>query len=520
MEGKGAKTGNPFALQGFLELELVRKDGVTKKVYKNTITNAGKQFLLDKCVGRMLQIGGDTFGRMIAFGALTAFYSSSGPFKYANADYELTNVLAYLQAEQNGLTGASTYLGLFDSNYAEPSKLVGYANGSTVPVQNFKEGTIDTSLGQYVVDRYSICKRWKYPEGVASGTIDTVAMMPMPCIKSPFGSGFRVAKLIDDVNVQNTNYGNLSTSFLPPGIPGFTGNDEILLNFKKDGVSKWKYNLQTGEMKQVPDTDNFKTFYDISSNLQYNSIEDYIIDGSYIYIMGGGTVYVADLATLTYITNFSTAYSNGRYASKFVVVNGELYVSHNYTSVSGTQYVLVKLNKGANYYNTYGTRYTDYSSIGLTLPSGFITQKTSLGMYGENYCLYVVTKDGPDDSVGVLGEVGFVFSGLGDMPGSFQQFLSIMPKLRCSFSAGSNKGIIFIGYGGYPTNGTNYADGYDGRTYIKNNVGSVDFSETTYGIHISLDNWGSNVMSFVKLDQPIQKGDTDVLYVSYGYKVV
>lgn len=41
-----------------------------------------------------------------------------------------------------------------------------------------------------------------------------------------------------------------------------------------------------------------------------------------------------------------------------------------------------------------------------------------------------------------------------------------------------------------------------------------------YGVWLSMDGWSSNVLSFVKLNTPIEKGDDDIMYVSYGYKVV
>jgi hypothetical protein len=48
----------------------------------------------------------------------------------------------------------------------------------------------------------------------------------------------------------------------------------------------------------------------------------------------------------------------------------------------------------------------------------------------------------------------------------------------------------------------------------------ITLNTQTKGVYLTLDKWWTNVLSFVKLNTPITKTATDIIYVSYGYKIV
>ena len=72
---------------------------------------------------------------------------------------------------------------------------------------------------------------------------------------------------------------------------------------------------------------------------------------------------------------------------------------------------------------------------------------------------------------------------------------------------------------GYPTRSFNYLDSDTKNRQIVNNSGTK-YIDCSAGCYLTLNGWYSTLLSFVKLQTAITKQDTDIMYVSYGYKVV
>ena len=538
---------NGVRIQGFIDIEIINKKDKIRKTYKNTITTAGKQFLLSKSAGRMLSLAADTFGMMMASNMINKeSYNSYGQaYRRSMANRSLTNVLLNLGTEADSLTASSTFINVWDNNLVEASKLVGYANNNIITTSNGKEGNIDNCKGEYIIDANTVCERWKYPEGVATGTIDTIAMMPASVIKTNRGDGVNIGKCIDRVNTQYTNFGSLSTGFLMPGVNGYTANDEILLNFSMDGINKWKFSLTTGEITQVKDTDNF--FVLPMNTTTYKYIMDTIVVDNYLYILGldkFGTsdlyVYVLDINNnMSTVTNFYCSYRTSFPTfsnAKFLRIGSNLYVTAwaaDKLSNEGTPDKLWKLNSNGTYFNSSSTSETDFSSVGFTAPSGVDIAYVGLGNYGSSYIMYIGCKyTQGNTTTEIAGQnfgyksMGYVFTDLSNPLGTVIDVICGINPGSILFSAGSNKGMLRLGFDYYNSNTTDYGDYYDNVECNKNIVNNSNDSDSVTvalgkaGVIYTPDKSWTDVISFVKLNSPIVKGDDDIMYVSYGYKVV
>lgn len=544
-------SGNGIKIQGFINIELINKKDKIKRTYKNTITTAGKRFLLSKSAGRMLSIAADTFGMMMASNVINkeGFDTQGYAYTNSNANRSLTNVLLNLGAEADSLTADSTFINVWDNNLAEASKLVGYANNNIAATQDGKEGTIDYCKGEYVIDANTVCERWKYPEGVASGTIDTIAMMPASMVKFNRGDGINIGKCIDRVNTQYTNFGSLSTGFMIPGVNGYTANDEILLNFSQDGVSKWKFNLTTGEVTQVKDTDNFFVL-PMNYNNKYYYIMDALVIGNYLYTLslqqigsgGQPRVIVHDLNNnMNIVANFTCKYisNNDKYHNaKFLKIGSDLYVTAWATGTvteSNTPIKLWKLNNNGTYFNSAGSYYNDFSSIGFVVPTGVNINYIGLGNYGSSYVMFVgsnyteyMSSTNIESNIYGYKSVGYVFTDLSNPLGTVTDVICGINPGSILFSAGSNKGMLRIGFDSLASKPYQFGSCYDYTECNKKVANNSDNGDnpnnytTLYnkGVIYTPDKSWTNVISFVKLNSPIVKGDDDIMYVSYGYKVV
>lgn len=538
-------------LQGFIDIELVNKKTNVRRRYHNTITNAGKQWMLAKSAGLMLDMTADYCGKMAADSPMDDTYASVGTssslvlYRKIWADRCITNVLANLGDEANSLSAESACINLWDNNFNEQSKLVGFANSKLSPTADGKEGVPDFCKGEYIVDPYTVAGRWKYDVGVATGTIDTIAMMPASIVKTNRGDGINVSKCLDQVNAQYANFGAMSTGFLIPGVPGYTANDEIMLNFEKDGCSRWKYSLTTGEYTQVAETDPFFV-------IPYKDANDAVVIGNYLYVCRVGSlasaavinIYVYDIADSmnlvktislpkgTTSTNSSTAATYANHNARFLQVNGNLYVSAWSCGTLGNALnhsKLWQLTMGGTYYNGYNTAEADFASVGFTAPTGISIRHIGLGSYGSNYVMYVgcnYTNDvnsssNMDYKYFGYKSMGYVFTDLSNPFGTLVGVICGISPNSILFSAGNNKGMLRIGwdYSGTREPAHNV---YTSTEYFKSlvNTENKNISAKDTGVFYTPNGSCANVVSFVKLSTPIVKTDEDIMYVSYGYKVV
>lgn len=555
MSKRELNSGNGVRLEGYVDIELFNSKDHTSKRIHNTITKAGKQLFLHKSIGQMMQSGASLFGKIACLNSMTSTFgyingsyigqtSSNSTYvkgHVSSSDLDITCGLLNLGAKQNGLTETSTFIPSYDET-GVLTGLTGFANNN-VNTALSNEGIVDICKGEYCADPYTVCNRWKYDAGIASGTIDTLVMAPASVFKSKKSSGFRFMKCIEHVNIQDEEFKSLSTGFLPPNVTGYTGSNEILLNFNNGKGSRWKYNIDTGEVVAVPEADKF---YVIPyTNSQNYNLQDYYIEGTYLYILygynGANDIYVdvIDLNTGTKTTSFSKDYMYFKTA-RFLHVNNKLYINgikkDSYTGAGVYEVV-----KSGAYYNSINSSELTYDSIGITLPSSFEPKDVEIAHYNDKYVLEYLYDTSTKNITGSAEQqvsflrAGIVFTSLSTIMNTITDKISM---ITCG-SVYCNKGIIQIGQchkydTGISTSEVTYQfekqcaiDTSGGAWDVvnnRNNYSSVVVTKSIQldnaGVWISLDGWWSDIVSFVKLNSPIEKGDTDVMYVSYGYKVV
>lgn len=516
MSGVGVKASDGVRLEGFIEVEIINKVDHVRRTYKNTITKGGKQFLLAHSAAQMLGMSASMRGNaMVNSGIMNRYiYNSTNNILTLdyNHNYCLTNLLLNLGDLQTGLTENSTYVNLFDSaGVIDGNKVIGYANNNVSPTANGKEGSIDYCKDEYVVDGTVVCERWKYPEGVATGTIDTIAMAPAGW-KSGIGlGGQRFSKCIDKVNLQQATFGARSTRCCPPGLAGFTGNDEILLNYDQDGVSKHKYNISTGAI-----TDNPTPWFVFAAGTT-----DVVKIGNYIYNLEGttGKVWVSLASDMSYVAQFNpTQFSVSNPFNYRLVVDASnnLWIScmpRDSGVTSGK--IFGKCNYNGTYFyaaSTSSNFYADFSQV-FTLPSGWNKYDVNFGMCGQYYVAYL--RQGNNVSSNRVF-TAILFTNPNDILGSIVDIIPEVYNTSSLFAAGTTYGVIDIGY---PTSSSGYLDSDTRNRVIVNNSGTK-YIDCSAGCYLTLNGWYCTLLSFVKLSTPIVKQDTDIMYVSYGYKVV
>ena len=154
-------------------------------------------------------------------------------------------------------------------------------------------------------------------------------------------------------------------------------------------------------------------------------------------------------------------------------------------------------------------------------------------MYGDNYVLYNVAKVYDSQAASKAKTtpgykcIGYVFT---DITDPFNTIVDMIPGITPNevlFAAGGTKGTLRVGfdYSNVDVYFGNYYDIAQGRKIVMNNSNQSNTTEITTdtrkdGVYLTLDKWWTNILSFVKLNTPIEKTDDDILYVSYGYKIV
>lgn len=542
---RSVRQHNRLNMDGFVDIELQSNKGNVK--YKrrikqpNAIAPAGKQMLLAHSA-QDLFAGSDYFGRLATISSLYMRRSDYASVRHVNSNRDITNLLLNL-SNPTALTDSDNYIPLLsDAGEKENAAcVVGYAGSDTNPVADGKMGEADYALPEYVVDGKTIAKRWKYKEGVATGTINAVAMAPLAVYgHGSRGLGIRNAKCLDKVNMTYQNFSSFSNGFCPPGIGGITGDTEVLLNYNQDGVSQHKYDIATGEVTDI--TSGWSGIPRPRNNVGYK-IMDYWYDGSrYLYLLdlNGSistdyrvhvTVYDTQGGVLTYITYFTVYAPSGddnTYAC-FLENGSDLYISF----LEATGYSsggLAKLKKSGSYYNGYTPAGTDYSVVGLTVPAGLTYRDFALkSLANGRYALVMygipqkTTTLATDISSGQHAKKAYIFTDLNDVFGSVVGVIEWMTNYGCIVSTEAVTGFLSVDlYNQRYAQSNSYSFDVDlGNQYVTNlSYPSGKANDNPNGVWWSDLSWSSNVVSHVELSTPIEKAEDDILYVTYGYKIM
>lgn len=530
-------------LEGFVQLEIVNKHDKVKRVYHNTITSAGKKLMLDKSAGHILQVSADAHGRMMAMGniatmAVDNYNGYTG--KLASNKRCLTNVLLNLgSTEQASLTADTTYLNLWDSTFSNKNKVIGYANNAIItPSGDTKQGVIDACKGEYCLAGDTIAKRWYYPAGTASGTIDTICMMGADAFNSFKGEMLGVMKCLDKTNNQAADYVNNSTGFLIPGVPGYTSSSEIMLNYNG---GRWKMDLSTGEMTAVESGDPFFVF--VNPRNVIGGCCDMRVIGNYLYVLyfpaanPSYEIYMKVYDIQDGMNNVGTyskvigSQMNADYirTCKFLKLGNDYFMTvarYNSDSYVSSQVKAVKLGGSYNWLS-FDTVYNDYSYFtNLVAPSGIPDYMLGFSDWGNNYIMWMGAGDITSEICNyTCGVVGLIFTDPTDPGGSIIDAIYCADmsvpfystNIKCTFTIGYRINQNSLSGGNWYS-----TDNEDGKVRLFSNASPSGSGYDLYqnGLFISMLGWSSNILSFVKLQTPVEKGSEDELFVSYGYRVV
>ena len=543
----GSDDENVIKLQGFIDIEIESPNGNKRKIHKNTITNAGKQYFLGRCANRMLSAMGVGFGKSAISEYIGLNDFQSGSTRYTGSEGDdakcVHNVLLNMGNDLQADTPNTTLINSFSSSFTTPDKLVGHA-GNAIESSANNEGVLDLPKEEYVADPYTVACRWRYPAGVASGLFDTIAIMPAGCYDNVNKDGIRYMKCLDYGAAQDSLFAGSVRGFLPPNVPGYTESDEILIYFDNRGGKKWKYNIQTGEMTKLDDAAQFISFPapPISGTVYSpDYMADYLVSGNYMYVLRNTvgstsatnrTLYIDtyDLSTgnLLATRSKSTGSTSRIYASKFLSYNGKVYVDTLGSSKSSNFKVTYEVNTSASVWE-FGTEVT-IANI-LSIPAGLDPKDVMFGNYGEQFVMFVhcfteYYSAGSKQYYDGMEFKGYVYGSLSDLsPSNIVDCIEGLFNMAVLFSNGSNAGVIQVGFNPdtsieFNTNGQRY-NSEDFNYTVRNAQGDFPYARSyNYSIYLSLNGWWTNAISYVKLDEPIQKGDDDTVRVTYGYKIV
>lgn len=545
---KGKKAVNGIGIKGFIELELVRKnkDGTLRRVYRNTITPTGKQMMLVEGAQRILATGGSFQGRMAILSALHMMVASSSyGVRSAWNNRDLTNVLLNLPNPQ-ALSEASSYIPVLseagEKSYA--GNVVGYANNDVMPTKDGMNGSEDYILSDYFKDSKVVTGRWKYDLGVGTGKINAVGMVPLSVVKSGVqGLGIRAARCLDRVNPLDPGFAAFSTAYCPPGIGGITNDDEVLLNYNQGGSNQHKINLSTGVTTDI--ISNWPGL-PIPGNTTGRMMCDYFYDGSrYLYTIDcvnninmtytwNCSVFDTQGGVISYITNFSVGAASSNFqavGAYFVFHEGQLYIS--FLSVAAgnvqSQYGLYPLTKSTQpYYTNIGAQQQNFNTIGFVRPESLAMVDFALkSLANGRYALITrglpqtTGNEGTDYTAGAYCNKAYIFTDLTNPIGSIVGVLEWLPRNSVIFSNPTRTGVLSIGLINANQVQANSYDPSGAVINVKNN--SQSSATQLYGgagLWYSDESWSSNAVSYAILTTPIEKLDEDILFVTYGYRVI
>ena len=222
--------------------------------------------------------------------------------------------------------------------------------------------------------------------------------------------------------------------------------------------------------------------------------------------------------------------------AKFLNVNGTYCITLLGAMDYGGNNRVCDFTLGSTYYTPGSTWYGWDHITGFAMPDQFLAAGGEysadgdgfcLGNYGNNYIMYLATTNATINGTHNQLLSAIVFSDLSDVAGSIVDVASGLNMNSVAFANASHKGFLRTKF----WNGNlsalnsylyNEKDVSDALLMIYNSVGYNMYTEELYsgGTFLTLDKWWTNVISYVVLSEPIQKGDEDELYVSYGYRVV
>ena len=509
---------NSKLVKGFVDFVLQRADGTIRVEKDNMITKATKHLALTSLFQDIVSMNSVMYGKYVkqGVGIVDNIYSNEQT-KSFKTNMSAANVVLSLTPDQLAKINANTnFIDIYSEDFSNADKVLGYAVDNENPVADNKEGSLYYQANDYVADTDVVAKTFKYPDGVATGTINAVAMMPYAAIKSPRGinggeqyaPGFTMSKLLDKVDPKYANFVSFSKNICPPGITGLTSNSEIIINYSQDGKSCHKIDLNT---MQITDID------EITYPMTVTNVLDYIIIGSYLYYIVTASnslrIYVYNMDSKSAVANFSLPSNSGYSIARFLYLNNVLYVTKMKNGSSYDNKCLYKLTKGSNdYFSAQEESAADYSGL-FTIPSGLLAENVMFKNYGDKYIMFIGRSD-VSENANRNYCTGYIFSDISNIRGSIEGCIPSIYKNDLIINNGTVAGILSIG------KNTGSGPSTEGHYQSVTRINDTEIDLMSQGAFwTKAENW-CNVFSIAVLTDPITKGASDVFYPTYGYRVL
>lgn len=484
----------PVGLQGFIQVEIISKDGIKKTFKYNTITKLGKRMMLSRSVGGFLaQPSQIERGNLFCDSTLgkvdNAVYKNA--LNNGGIQYEPDNkgITLYLVNSDEILTADSRLLPIYTSTKdIDAAKVVGYGTNSRSPVDS-KEGTIDLTKGDYIIDDDVIVNRWKFDYAQANGIFNKVCIGTGALVDRC--AGIALYRGLDGNTTQVVANKIGAGWFARPGITGITTDTEILIDdpVSTDGLGKARavLNLLTGDKTLLEQSDSR---YDIK--LGKANTPQVVIPNKW-WLRGDGatnSVFVRNLETGAETTLANTSYGSAR------------------TLFQDSQYIYAMGSSALQAYDKSTLSRVSSADITLAqlqLPSYFTPQYPEHLSISENNGKFTILQV---DNVptGAIASC-IVCTDIRDVKTSV---VDIIPMARSTANYTVNNEILYFDYAISSDLGATKQG-----SYAKSPVSPDEDVK-----YMKKDAMNGNLISFVELSSAITKTENDIMYVSYGYRVI
>lgn len=497
---------NGFHIEGFIDITLEREGGTIKQRFYNALSPAYKEAILASLASKLYMGMRYKCGYKKAISGLLTDAGSSS-YEYQLTPLTINNILlnnSSIVGVPNAISkGFNTDLSINNdviTGYAGNSDTAAGAVGKRIENQN-KATRVSADV---------VAAQWQYPEGVATGTITHIGMM---CGSPSENSGMRTIRCLDNFDLSDINFNNTSPSakFFPPGVPGITGDYEVMFDGNDGTSSSHKINLNTGVVEDNPT--GYRVIQDVWA-------QDYLVIGNYMYVIEQSYLEVYELPNYSNVHSIrindyvSSTSLNSKYSLFFDSTNNILYLIVG--SASSGAVCGAKITSNGTYFRS-ATAITDYSDLGLPFTVD-PTKYTVKSLGSTKFCLIPINTSSSNTVFTAL------VIGMSLVDSKVDVKNIIYPLYKQSIIAWvENTSTFYILDHLNDNKYTYYNDsaGY-GMTdsfeiAVRGTSGTLD---QYFGVVYSAEEDCTQLLSLSALTTPIQKGANDTLYVTYGYRIV
>lgn len=508
--GNELRSSNGIGVTGYVEIEVYNPvDGVRRTIKQNTVVNAGKKWMAAESLNTLIHdMCSTTQGQLVNSDKIYSLRNYNGRLYKTMADKDLGFKCQLVNLPSDvELTNESNFVNVYDEAMnVDVTKVIGHASNSLLSADS-REGVLDNPNKTHMIDQKAVANRWKFAEGIATGEFNHIIFGP-GFVDGPNG-------IYTAMNIAKLDYANNSLmsrgTYIGPGMGDITANNEIAYWASGvDGVERgYKYLLDTGET-QVLDTTS-------KAYLALQAISGYRVAGTE-YV--NGVLFILDTSS-----SFGTVYAvdvNNTFGVKSLIN----YANSMWKEDSNTLKVVVNTGNGyetdntdnrhrlythtVNSYSSINSSYVNMANAGLGgLPSDFGYNLININKAGGKYFI----SNWRNTSIDISRRGEIICTNLADVAGTLVGMSG--KTLYYGYSDNTSQYDSIIGVISIGTKRPNYISDYQREIVVNGTAYDID-DINKFGVWVS-PGWWSNMISFVKLNTPINKGPDDIVWVSYGY---